>query len=136
VTASHRFEESDELRLSVEADSFAELLTEAARALSDLAKQEPSPVPGPDRVAEIVVQARDSVALLVEWLNEIIGRAESEGWLASRFEVLELSPGLLRVRACGSPWPSRSFPVKAATLDRALVRETATGWRAEVTLDV
>ena len=136
MTASHRFEESDELRLRVEADSFAELLTEAARAVSDLAKGDPSHVAGPDRVAEIVVQARDSAALLVEWLNEIIGRAESEGWLASRFEVLESSPVRLRVRAGGSPWPSRSFPVKAATLDRALLTETATGWRAEVTLDV
>lgn len=87
MTASHRFDESDELRLTLEASSFPEALIEAGRALGDL----------------------------------VDGAQSGER---------------LRVMARGSTWPERSFPVKAATLNRARVTETAAGVVAEVTLDV
>lgn len=135
MTATHRFDESDELRLIVEGSSFAELVAEAGRALAELGGDPP-----PDSLAspevEIVVRGRDPAGLLVGWLNELIYRAESEGWLGREFTVQEAGPGSLRVRVRGSPWPARSFPVKAATLDRARVTETAQGLSAEVTLDV
>jgi SHS2 domain-containing protein len=134
VADRHHFEESDELRLTIEADSFSGVFAEAARALSELVDHSSSGEPDRDR--ELVVQARDPAGLLVEWLNEIIGRAESEGWLATRFETLEATPHRLRVRARGRSWPTRSFPVKAATLERASLTRTPTGWRGEVTLDV
>jgi SHS2 domain-containing protein len=135
VTATHRFDESDELRLTVDASSFAELVAEAGRALAELGGSPPPDSLAP-RETEVVVRGRDRAGLLVAWLNELIYRAESEGWLGREFRVLEAGPGTLRVRVRGSPWPARSFPVKAATLDRARVVETAQGMRAEVTLDV
>jgi SHS2 domain-containing protein len=131
---SHRFEESDELRLTVRARSLAELFPEAGRALADLVD---GSWPGrPTSPVEIAVEARDPAALLVEWLNELIYRAESEGWLGREFTVLECGPQRLRVRAAGSPWPTGSFPVKAATLDRARITEQDHQVVAEVTLDV
>lgn len=130
----HRFEESDELRLVVRADSLAAVFSEAGRALAELGDGA-APPPGHPPV-EIVLEARDPAALLVEWLNELIYRAESDGWLGREFEVLECGPRKLRVRARGSSWPARSFPVKAATLDRTRVRELAHEVIAEVTLDV
>jgi SHS2 domain-containing protein len=133
VTASHRFEESDELRLVVRADTLEAVFVEAGRALAELANGER---PASGEPIEITVEARDPAGLLVEWLNELIYRAESEGWLGREFAVLQVSPGTLRIRARGAPWPERSFPVKAATLDRTRVTETAQGVVAEVTLDV
>lgn len=135
MSATHRFDESDELRLIVEAPSFAELVAEAGRALGELGgDSEPGPLA--PREIEIVVRARDPAGLLVGWLNELIYRAESEGWLGREFAVREAGPETLRVMVCGSPWPARTFPVKAATLDRARVTETAQGVSAQVTLDV
>jgi SHS2 domain-containing protein len=134
VAARHRFEESDELRLSVDADSFGEVFEEAARALGELVEDPSGAMEDGD--VELMVQAREPAGLLVEWLNEIIGRAEAEGWLATRFRVMEATPERLRVRSRGIPWPSRAFPVKAATLERASLTRTPTGWRGEVTLDV
>lgn len=93
--------------------------------------------PAPDAEwSEIEVRARDQAALLVEWLNELIFRAESEGWLATEIEVLESSRSRLRARVRHRSWPSRAFPVKAATLDRARVEAVPGGVIAEVTLDV
>jgi SHS2 domain-containing protein len=134
VSPTHHFEESDELRLIIEAGGLAEVLREAARALGELGDS-PSGELDPEPV-ELTVEAPDAAGLLVGWLNEIIGRAESDGWLAREFDVLEIGPKRLRVRARGSAWSSRSFPVKAATLDRARVVRTPDGFRAEVTLDV
>lgn len=136
MTASHRFEESDELRLIVRAASFPDVLREAGRALAGLAVGSGNTAPGPDGGIEIEVRAGDAAGLLVEWLNELIYRAESEGWLAREFEVLDTGSGHARVRARGIPWPDKSFPVKAATLDRARVSHGAAGVTAEITLDV
>ena len=136
MSASHRFEESDELRLVVRAESFPAAAAEAGRALAELAGQaEPSETPG-NGWTEIEVGAGDRPALLVEWINELIFRAESEGWLGIDFQMLETSPNRLRAKVRGMSWPSRSFPVKAATLDRARVVDSPDGVTAEVTLDV
>jgi SHS2 domain-containing protein len=134
VKSSHRFEESDELRLVVRAASLAGVFPEAGRALAELVDGTGA---APDAVpVEIAIEARDPPGLVVEWINELIYRAESEGWLGREFEVLECGAGTLRVRARGTAWPARTFPVKAATLDRASVTETPEGVTAEVTLDV
>jgi SHS2 domain-containing protein len=104
-----------------------------------LAERADGPLPPPaadDAWTELEVRAADRASLLVEWLNELIFRAESEGWLPSEIEVLEDSPGRLRVRVRRRSWPSRAFPVKAATLDRARVEAIPGGLIAEVTLDV
>ncbi|HLG06130.1 MAG TPA: archease [Gemmatimonadales bacterium] len=135
MSASHRFEESDELRLVIRADSFPEAAAEAGRALAAMAGAA-APVEESDGWAEVSVEAADRAALLVDWINELIFRAESEGWLGTDFEVVECSPTRLRVRARRLGWPSRSLPVKAATLDRARVVDDPGGVTAEVTLDL
>ena len=134
--ATHRFEESDELRLVVEADSFAAVAAEAGEALADLSGEPSSTAQPVTDWREVQVEAGDPAGLLVEWLNELIFLADFEGQLACRFEVIAATPERLVVRVATRSWPSRSFPVKAATLDRASVTSTERGVRAEVTLDV
>jgi len=134
--ATHRFEESDELRLVIHADSFGSAVAEAGRALTELVERSPM-APGPgEEWTDIEVRARDPASLLVEWLNELIFRAESEGWIAGEIQVAECSESYLRVRVRRRSWPSRTFPVKAATLDRAWVESSPGRVLAEVTLDV
>jgi SHS2 domain-containing protein len=134
--ATHRFEESDELRLVIHAESFGSAVAEAGRALAELADGSPPVVAPGESWTEIEVHASDPAALLVEWLNELIFRAESEGWIAGEIQVVECSAGHVRARVRQRSWPSRTFPVKAATLDRARLESTPTGVIAEVTLDV
>lgn len=136
LSATHCFEESDELRLVIRAESFAALAAEAGRALAERAGGSLPPPATVGEWTELEVTASDQAALLVEWLNELIFRAESEGWLPNEIEVLETSPTRLRARIQHRSWPSRAFPVKAATLDRARVEAVPGGVLAEVTLDV
>lgn len=136
MTASHRFEESDELRLVVRAESFPAAAAEAGRALAELAGPPEHPEAPRNGWTELEVEAGDRPALLVAWINELIFRAESEGWLGIDFEMLETGSNRLRARVRCASLPSRSFPVKAATLDRAQVIDHPDGVTAEVTLDV
>ena len=135
MTAQHRFEESDELRLLIRAASFPEIAAEAGRALAEFAAGGSLPA-AEDGWHELEVEAADRAGLLVEWINELIYRAESEGWLGTEFELRNQEPNRLRARVRGARWTTRTFPVKAATLDRAQVREGPEEVTAEVTLDV
>jgi len=136
LKASHHFDESAELRLVIRAETFGAAAVEAGRALAELVEGAAPPHGGDSEWTEIEVHAGDRAALLVEWLNELIGRAESEGWLPGEIEVLESSASRLRTRVRCRSWPSRELPVKAATLDRARVETVPGGVIAEVTLDV
>jgi len=120
----------------IRAESVGAAAVEAGRALAELVEGPAPPRQTEGDWTELEVRAGDRAALLVEWLNELIGRAESEGWLPGEIEVLECSPSRLRARVRRRSWPSREIPIKAATLDRARVETVPGGVIAEVTLDV
>jgi SHS2 domain-containing protein len=120
----------------IRAESLGEAAVEAGRALAELVGGPARPRQTDGDWTELEVRAGDRAALLVEWLNELIGRGESEGWLPGEIEVLECSPGRLRARVRRRSWPSGAMPVKAATLDRARVEAVPGGLMAEVTLDL
>jgi SHS2 domain-containing protein len=74
---SARFEDHvGELALTVEAGSLEELFVEAARVVSRECG-ETQDAPGPWE--KVAFGARDRASLLVDWLNELIGRSEVEG---------------------------------------------------------
>lgn len=134
---SHCFEDhTSELRLRVGAPSVPELFAEAGRALALLACGE-APLPGPEGEAEPVsLRSRDRGALLVDWLNELIFRAESEGKVFSEFRFDRLTDRELEASIRGAPAPGARTLVKAATLHDVEVTETTHGVSASVVLDV
>ncbi len=109
-----------EVRLAVTGSTLAEVFAESALAFGEL-EAEAIPRTGGTRSDRVSVQAPDPAALLVEWLNELIWRAETGRWVPTEVEVAEASPTSL---------------VKAATLHGARCQESADGWRADVVLDV
>lgn len=119
----------------IHAESFAAAAAEAGRALVERAEGSLQAATEGEWT-ELEVHAGDQAALLVEWLNELIFHAESDGWVPGDIEVLECLPNRLRARVRRRCWPSRAFPIKAATLDRASVEAVPGGVVAEVTLDV
>lgn len=136
MKARHRFlDHIGEVRLSVRAGSFAELVAEAGRALAGLQLGDaPRAAAGPWR--EVALEAPDREALLVEWLNELIYRAEVEREVATEFEVTDAGDRTLRARFRAVPVPEPPALVKAATLHGARVTATAKGVEADVVLDV
>ena len=131
-----------ELTVRLRACSFPDLIVEAGRALSHLMLR------GQIRRSEedwreISVRGSDQAALLVEWMNELIYRAEVEQWApvdwdAAAPELDEAAPEPLeiRVRARGVLLDEPFTLVKAATLHGLFVRHGPDGFEAEVTLDV
>lgn len=130
---------TSEVQLEVGAESLAGLAAEAGRALGLLMLRGAPPAPeGPSRLLEVTSVDRE--ALLVDWLNEILFVAETEGWVAVDFDVLEASPTRLAVNARGVSVEEPPSLVKAATFHGLRVVEQAgglqAGLQAEVIFDV
>lgn len=137
ATASHVFEEhTGELRLRIDAATLAELFAEAGRALALLACGD-QPLPPPEGEAERVsLSSHDRAALLVDWLNELVFRAEAEDKVFSEFRFARLADRDLDARIRGAHVPEMRTLVKAATLHDLELTEDPDGASATVVLDV
>lgn len=133
---AHRFlEHTGEVELWVRGTTLGDVLAEAGRALGGLALRGRRPAPpGPWR--EVAVASADRAALLVDWLNELVYRAEAEREVPTEFEILEASDREVRARIRGPSVDQPPALVKAATLHGAAVHVTEGGLEAHVVLDV
>jgi SHS2 domain-containing protein len=113
----------------------ADVAGEAGRALASLTLGEPLPeATGPWR--EIEVCSPDAVALLVDWLNELICLAESEQWMPLEFDVIEATQTYLHARLRGRALGTSPSLVKAATHHGARLEEMDGVLEAHLLLDV
>jgi protein archease len=124
-----------EVGVRVRAPTLGELAAEAGRALATLQIGEAARVGrGPWR--EIVIDARDREALLVDWLNELIYLAETERWVATEFEVRRPADTRLVMGARGVAVERAPARVKAATFHGLTIAATPEGLTADVLFDV
>ena len=136
MKSSHEFvDHTSEMGLRVRASSYAEVLAEAARGLAELQlRGKPAQSEGDWRRLE--VESTDREALLVDWLNELIFRAETEHWIAVDVEVHVAGDTGATARGRGVVAVEAPSFVKAATHHRLSVRQIAGGVEAEVVLDI
>ena len=134
-TSSEILAHTAEVKLRVRGPSLGEIAAEAGRALGRLEL-------GTDRPAaqgewrDLEVHAPDRDALLVEWLNELIYRAETERWVPVEIEVVAATDTALRARARGVTVDETPSRVKAATFHGLRITPVPGGLEAEVVLDV
>ena len=133
--SSEQVEHTAEVCVHICAASFGELAAEAGRALARIELATSSLSPG-GAWRDIEVWATDRAALLVDWLNELIYRAETDRWVAAAFQVLEATDTCLRMRAQGVPVAEGPARVKAATFAGLEIRPIPGGLEAQVVLDV
>ena len=136
LAPSHTFlEHTGEIHLQIRAPSLPELLAEAGRALAGLLLRGA----GGDAVGPwtpIEVRSADRAALLVDWLNELVYRAESGLEAPTEFDVQEVRDSTVRARIRGVPVEGPAPLVKAATLHGARVAAVEGGYEGDVILDV
>jgi SHS2 domain-containing protein len=135
-TARHRFvEHTGELELCIEAKDLASLLEEAARALAEIMAEDAggAPTHPPEHVE---LAASDREALLVDWLNELVYRADVEKCVYRDVHVERANDRHLEATVRGREPTSPRTAVKAATWHRLRVRDTDAGLEATVVLDV
>jgi len=135
-TARHRFiEHTGELELHLEAPNFASLLEEAARALADIMAEDAGG--RPTAAAEhVALAAADRESLLVDWLNELVYRADVGKHVYGDVHVERADDRHLQATLRGRDPTSPRTAVKAATWHRLRVRDTPSGLEATVVLDV
>jgi SHS2 domain-containing protein len=121
-----------EIELAVDAGSPEDVFAEAAQALAELISLEREGEPDRHRVA---IDAADLGALLVEWLEELIFLADTEGFVPERVDALDLRDTSLRATLVGRS--GRIEPlVKAATYHGLRFAHEDGVWQARVVLDV
>jgi len=88
---------------------------------------------------DIEVTATDKESLLVEWLNELIYRFDTENIILRRFDITELNNTRLRARSYGEKVDSSRHKlktgVKAATY-HSLKVDKGDGYRVQVIFDI
>jgi len=89
---------------------------------------------------QVVLEAPDQEALLVEWLNRLLYLFDTEGFLGKDFQVVHLTPNSLEAVVWGEPFYPVRHPqnsaVKAATYHQLAINRTPDGWEATVVLDL
>jgi SHS2 domain-containing protein len=112
----------------------AELFTHAADALIRLGGRRKTKEVNVDR--EVQIRGFDRETLLVNWLNEILYLEEAHHETVTRVEVLEISDLHLKAKLYGRGGRQPKRLIKAVTFHGLEVRETETGFEAEVVVDV
>jgi protein archease len=121
-----------EVELEIEAASEREVLEAAVRALADLLGVDEA---RGDERRSVTVDSPDRPALLAGWIEELAFLAESEGFVATGLDDLDLQTGGLTATVSGvldEPPPL----VKAVTYHRLEFAPASEGYVARVILDV
>lgn len=132
---SHTFEDhTGDVRLRVESPTLAGLFEEAALALSELMLEEPAGAL--DAEEKVVLRAPDVVALLVDWLNELVFLSETRKLVYTEARVSRVSDTELEATVRGLSPAAIRTAVKAATLHGATVEKSLHGYTTTIVLDV
>jgi SHS2 domain-containing protein len=92
-------------------------------------------VSGPSDTIIVQLEAPDRGALLVQWIEELIFEAETEGFVPEAAHILHLSAKAVSAELIGRRGNPRPL-VKAVTYHGLEFEPAGEGWRAKVVLDV
>lgn len=136
LSARHWFEEhTGEVQLHAVAPTLAQLFVQTGLALAELMEEEAASASS-EATEMVDLRAPDLEALLVEWLNELIFRAETQQKVYRELKIISLSEQELRAEIGGTRLERLRTAVKAATFHRLNISPEAGGCSATVVLDV
>lgn len=132
------FEHTADLGIRVKANDLNTLFAEAGQGVFSTIVENFEAVEAKEKI-ELSVAGSDTTYLLFDWLSELIYIFESRKLLLCKFDVKVNESGLT-AEAWGEPLDSTrhrlDHEVKAITYHHLTVEQTATGWRAEVIVDI
>lgn len=132
------FEHTADIGLRIRAESIAELLCEAGRALMEVLVEDPAGR-APETEASLALRADGLPDLLFDWLSELLYLFATKGTVACEYDVRATETSL---EATVRGWrfdPDRDSggnEVKAITYHGLLAEPRDDGWLAEVILDI
>ncbi|MBL9122735.1 MAG: archease [Planctomycetaceae bacterium] len=132
------FEHTADLGLRVRADNLNELFADAGRGLFAIIAGDLSGVAA-RQAAQVELAGEELDYLLFDWLNELLYLFESRRLLLVQF-ALDVTEQGLRATVAGEPWDPQQrrleHEVKAITYHGLRVEQQASGWLAELILDI
>ncbi len=137
---SETYEHTADLGLRVFADDLPDLFQTAAVGLFNVIVANPEGV-HVHEVEPVTLSSQTTEDLLVNWLNELIFRCETQHRLYSQFHIELDETGCQLVATIGGETIDRErhlldHEVKAATHHELSVRRDGSGWIAELILDI
>jgi SHS2 domain-containing protein len=126
-------EHTAEVELVIDAASPEEVFVEAAAAFAELAAGAGERGSEP-QTREVRLEARDRASLLVDWLEELIYLADTDGFVPRGVQI-QLADASLEGRVYGVVGSVDPL-VKAATYHGLAFEEREGRWHAHVVLDV
>jgi SHS2 domain-containing protein len=85
---------------------------------------------------EIQLSSRDLPGLLVDWANELVGRAEAGARAYSEVRDLRITGTSLEALVRGAPVAEWRLPIKAATYHDVRLEQAGGAWWAALLFDV
>ena len=132
------FEHTADIGLRVTAPNLSHLFADAGRGFFALMVDNLDDVRA-TRSISLELEAGDPEALMVDWLNELLFRFETESILLADFDVT-VRDHHLTATARGEPIDfarhDLHLAIKAVTYHNLRVEPTDNGWLAEVILDI
>jgi SHS2 domain-containing protein len=124
---------TSERELWIEDEDPKAVLGEAAIALGDLLREQPG---GEAVTHRISLSSTDLPSLLVDWLEELVFLAESDGFIPERVAELDLAGSAVEAVVAGRRTGPQTL-VKGVTYHRLeFERDEGGAWHARVVLDV
>ena len=135
ATGHTQIDHTADLALELWAPSEAELLAEASRAVVAIMTEGKSPAPETVRTVEL--DPVDNEDRLVQWVNEIIYLAVTEGFVVASCE-LDLQDSRLAATVRGQPDAGDLLAgeLKSATYHDLALEQRDDGWWARLVIDV
>ena len=127
-------EHTADLALRVRGANLRELFTNAAKGMFALISDER---PALAERHTVSLESLDTEALLVDWLNELLYLAETQGQILGDFRLRELTPARLEAEVWGARAGNIKKVIKAATFSGLAIQEIGQGgYEVTIVFDV
>ena len=124
-----------DVKIIAEGETFKEALGETAKALIEVMNDHATKRAKPNVSVEGEKEGERNEDLVVNFLNSIISRSESEGLIPSSVEIVEVGERSIKYKLWGEKGTPSNI-VKAATYHQLSIKNEQGKWRIEVVLDV
>jgi len=129
-------EHPGDVKIRAQGKDLAEVFANAARGMmAFLYGEDAFQRCHPDRTEEIMVEAGDLEALLVDWLSELLTRSNTDYRLYLAFEILEMNDHLIKANVGSCPAEAID-DIKAVTYHELFVGKRDGQWVVEVVFDI
>lgn len=127
-------EHTADLALRVRGADLREIFTNAAKGMFALISDEK---PALAERHTVSLESLDMEALLVDWLNELLYLAETQGQILGDFRLSELTPTRLEAEVWGARAGNIKKVIKAATFSGLAIQEIGQGgYEVTIVFDV